>query len=51
MSMVSFKNLEKGVEFELNGNRYIKLSTRTAKPLFDCHISYFYIGLNEQVKH
>lgn len=42
--MATFKDVKIGCKFEYNGNAYIKESTRTAKPLFDCHISYFYFN-------
>lgn len=47
--MITFKKLLIGVVFELNGNKYIKKSSRTATPLFECHIECFFIGLNEYV--
>lgn len=47
--MKTFKEITIGELFTLNGNKYKKQSTRTAKPLFGCHINYFYIGLNENV--
>ena len=48
--MNTFKNVKVNGVFICNGNKYKKVSLRTGKPLYDCHLSHFYFSYSEAVK-
>jgi hypothetical protein len=43
----TFKALSIGDEFIYGGNRWLKQSSRTAKPLFSAFASYYYFGQSD----